>query len=676
VPLAPWAAVAEREEEVLIAAAEQAAAAHLVVVPRDGTRVQFAHALFREALYDGILPLRRRSLHRRAGERLAAERDPDPDAVAYQLLQAGDDRAAPWLVAAGTRARHAFALATAIDRYERALALMARDEAAPGERGWVAYLLAVTCYYAAPARGISLLTTVIGDAARAGDRTLEALARFQRGLIRSAELTPGALDEMAAAVRVLDAQPPGEIARIRHHLDSRYSPDSDRAAVARELALVGRFAEALPLAERLVADGQDPLGEPYADGAWTLGLRAAVRGEAAVAGRWLAQAHAAWCAIGNGSAALGVIADELVALLAFAADEPEALAWVDAEAARIGATVRESGLAHYADLVMLPLRIVRGEWRDVEARHPPAAGADDSPSLLAPGPFLAPLPRYLGDRAAVRRYVAALLPLGARTEPGDMWFIAATVLQRVSAGAALDAGDLPAAKDWLEAHDRWLAWAGAVLGRAEGQLGWAAYHRAAGDATAAREHAEVAIALAAAPRQPLALLAAHRLLGELDTAAGRHPEAAKQLSTALALAAACGAPYERALSLLALAELRTAEGQCEAAGAALAEAQAILAPLGAAPALARADSLATRLAAGPPTPTTAYPASLTAREVAVLRLIAAGRTNREIAALLHLSPNTVLHHVTHILNKTGAENRAAAVAFALRHGLGESGDRR
>src|SRR5262249_48591309 len=123
-------------------------------------------------------------------------------------------------------------------------------------------------------------------------------------------------------------------------------------------------------------------------------------------------------------------------------------------------------------------------------------------------------------------------------------------------------------------------------------------------------------------------------------------------------------------------ELRTAEGRREAAGAALAEARGILAPLGAAPARARADALAARLAAGLPTPTTAYPAGLTAREVAVLRLIAAGRTNREIAALLHLSPTTALHHVTHILNKTGAENRAAAVAFALRHGLDESGDRR
>jgi predicted ATPase/DNA-binding CsgD family transcriptional regulator len=65
----------------------------------------------------------------------------------------------------------------------------------------------------------------------------------------------------------------------------------------------------------------------------------------------------------------------------------------------------------------------------------------------------------------------------------------------------------------------------------------------------------------------------------------------------------------------------------------------------------------------------AYPAGLSAREVEVLRLIAAGRTNAEIAQVLVVSANTIRHHVTHILDKTGCENRAAATAFALRHNL-------
>ncbi|MCA1599411.1 MAG: LuxR C-terminal-related transcriptional regulator [Chloroflexi bacterium] len=53
----------------------------------------------------------------------------------------------------------------------------------------------------------------------------------------------------------------------------------------------------------------------------------------------------------------------------------------------------------------------------------------------------------------------------------------------------------------------------------------------------------------------------------------------------------------------------------------------------------------------------------------MLRLVAAGRTDREIAALLRLSERTVSNHLTHIFDRTGAGNRAAAVAFAARHGL-------
>lgn len=63
------------------------------------------------------------------------------------------------------------------------------------------------------------------------------------------------------------------------------------------------------------------------------------------------------------------------------------------------------------------------------------------------------------------------------------------------------------------------------------------------------------------------------------------------------------------------------------------------------------------------------PAGLTAREVEVLQLVARGLTNTEIASELGLSEKTIAHHLTHIFNKTTSENRAAAVAFAIRHGL-------
>jgi predicted ATPase/class 3 adenylate cyclase/DNA-binding CsgD family transcriptional regulator len=69
------------------------------------------------------------------------------------------------------------------------------------------------------------------------------------------------------------------------------------------------------------------------------------------------------------------------------------------------------------------------------------------------------------------------------------------------------------------------------------------------------------------------------------------------------------------------------------------------------------------------TPSPTYPAGLTAREVGVLRLVARGLTNAEIAGELRLSEKTIAHHLTHIFNKTTSENRAAAAAFAIRHGL-------
>lgn len=60
---------------------------------------------------------------------------------------------------------------------------------------------------------------------------------------------------------------------------------------------------------------------------------------------------------------------------------------------------------------------------------------------------------------------------------------------------------------------------------------------------------------------------------------------------------------------------------------------------------------------------------LTGREVQVLRLIAGGRSNREIGAELIISANTVDRHVSHILSKTRTANRAEAAAYSVRNGL-------
>jgi len=65
----------------------------------------------------------------------------------------------------------------------------------------------------------------------------------------------------------------------------------------------------------------------------------------------------------------------------------------------------------------------------------------------------------------------------------------------------------------------------------------------------------------------------------------------------------------------------------------------------------------------------AYPDGLTRREVEVLRLIASGKSNREIAETLFISYNTAINHVKNILGKTDSANRTEAAAYAIERGL-------
>ena len=64
-----------------------------------------------------------------------------------------------------------------------------------------------------------------------------------------------------------------------------------------------------------------------------------------------------------------------------------------------------------------------------------------------------------------------------------------------------------------------------------------------------------------------------------------------------------------------------------------------------------------------------HPDGLTAREVEVLRQIALGKTNREVADELVISLNTVARHLGNIFTKTDVTNRTQATNYAIRHGL-------
>ncbi|WP_246063992.1 helix-turn-helix transcriptional regulator [Nonomuraea longispora] len=122
-------------------------------------------------------------------------------------------------------------------------------------------------------------------------------------------------------------------------------------------------------------------------------------------------------------------------------------------------------------------------------------------------------------------------------------------------------------------------------------------------------------------------------------------------------------PYELALSLYHGARAALAAGDRPDGTARLREAARLAASLGAAP-LTREIALLRR-----PRPAQD---GLTEREHDVLRLIAEGLSNRQIAARLHISPSTAGVHVSHILTKLGAATRTEATAIAFREGLAGS----
>jgi DNA-binding NarL/FixJ family response regulator len=122
------------------------------------------------------------------------------------------------------------------------------------------------------------------------------------------------------------------------------------------------------------------------------------------------------------------------------------------------------------------------------------------------------------------------------------------------------------------------------------------------------------------------------------------------------------APHEAARARALLGLTCRALGDEDTAAFELDAARGVFSELGAAPALTWIDSLSDRAAA-------ADEHGLTARELEVLRLVAAGKTNREIAAALVISERTVARHLQNIFAKLRVSSRTAASAFAFEHDL-------
>lgn len=122
-----------------------------------------------------------------------------------------------------------------------------------------------------------------------------------------------------------------------------------------------------------------------------------------------------------------------------------------------------------------------------------------------------------------------------------------------------------------------------------------------------------------------------------------------------------GLPYETAEARVLLAAACRLAGDDDTADIELRAARSTFDRLGARDAVERVDELVL----GEP----AQPGGLTPRQIEVLRLVAAGRTNREIANELVISEHTVSRHLENIYAKLGVSSRAAATTFAHTHGL-------
>ena len=175
--------------------------------------------------------------------------------------------------------------------------------------------------------------------------------------------------------------------------------------------------------------------------------------------------------------------------------------------------------------------------------------------------------------------------------------------------------------------------------------------------------AELATVAESFESSSLTAMAGHAV-GALALAEDRPEDALDALRPALQRWRSLSWAYETARTQVLLGRALSELGDHESGAAELASAARALEALGAVPAVREVR----RLQASSTLPS-ALPGGLTAREAEVLRLVAAGRSNPEIAAALVLSTKTVARHLSNIFTKLDVPTRTAAAAYAFDHGL-------
>jgi ATP/maltotriose-dependent transcriptional regulator MalT len=175
----------------------------------------------------------------------------------------------------------------------------------------------------------------------------------------------------------------------------------------------------------------------------------------------------------------------------------------------------------------------------------------------------------------------------------------------------------------------------------------------------ARQHSDELTGIASAfGNSALRAMAAYAA-ANVELASGELEDALSHARDSCRLWSGVGAPYETARARVLVARALRELGDEDSATTEFAAARRAFAEVGAAPAATEVDRLLGR----------ARPAGLTERELEVLKLVAEGRSNPDIARVLVLSHKTVERHLSNIFTKLDVPSRTAAAAYAHEHGL-------
>jgi DNA-binding CsgD family transcriptional regulator len=684
------ATAADLAEPELSDALRSAVREHVLVAAGEG--FAFRHALFSEAAYGELLPGERARLH--AAFAGALEARPDlaggntatvAAEIAHHWLRAGDDpRALAAAVRAGAEAERVGALAEAADHDRRALALW--DAVPDPERRagidrvtLLARAARAAAWTGNAAEAVELVDAAIAlhdDAAEPVRlaRLLQGRARYLWQLGRASESAPG----LERALALIPADPPsaeraealgwlglmlllsGQLARSRGYSE-------EAVAVARAVGARAEEADALVcLGQLLVALGDRPGGLEHLHRAWAI---ATELGDDEIL------SHAA---VGLSDA-----------LRYDGQLEPSIeIAIVGAEAAgRAGLEIREQLCGVNAAEAAFEL----GRWDvadrmtgDVLARE--LAGVTRSYAHLLAGSLACARRDFAGAEAHLAAQRAALGPGHGTPGRGPVELEAELALwQRRPDDALRVASDglrtIP--EDPLERAGV------AALGlRAAADVAERA--RARRDAAAEAARRDSASELYDTGRESAAEAAHPALVATIEA---EHARAVGDDDPALWDAAARAwdhwpTPFQAAYARWRQAEAALARRDRAQAQSALLAAHGTAADLGAQVLLFELEALARRArialpagegqapaddAAAGAEPPAGEDLGLTARELEVLEHVANGETNREIAEALFISVRTAGVHVSHILRKLGASNRAEAAAIAHRLGLARDG---